>query len=244
MAPADFVRCPYALCCGDGDLVIDPYQVDFAWSNAIELRLAKARLDGGEAAEQKVLQQQVHAFRKLKTKLEDLYLTDSPGGEVEKFELARINLALAEARLAHALLDKNAEQRVLRDALHMAEHLRLAIYACYEVGTIRGADVLYADARATELETAYAQLNGDAESKRRVTEMHRVRIERFWRKRVALSLYSVGGMAEYEGWIGCLLRCLLAVDRVENEGRAAFDSPVSSFAPRWESPSKTRAAMK
>ncbi|MGH7138075.1 MAG: hypothetical protein ACREHD_20175 [Pirellulales bacterium] len=219
---------------------IVPYRVDFACSNAIELLLAKARSDGGAPAEQSVLEQQVGAFRNLVAELRGLYLSGSRGGEVEKFELARINLALAEARLAHARGDKNAERHALQGALPMAKHLREAIYACYEMGTIRGIDVLYADERATGLETAYALTIGDAALKRRVSQAHLERIDRLWRKRVALSLYSVGGGHQDEVWIACLLRCLLAIQRIEAEGRAAFDDPLSSFAPRLETPDDSR----
>lgn len=214
---------------------IDPYRLDFAWSNAIELLLAKARLEGG-AAKQAVLKRQVDALRDVAAKVGDLYLRGSRGGEVEKLELSRINLMLAEARLARARGDKNAERLTLQGALPMVERLRQAIDACYDMGTIRGADVLYADERATELETTYARAIGDTDLGRRVRDARIDRIEHFWRKRAALSLYSVGGMPEDETWIACLLRCLLAIHRLENEGRAAYEAPISSFAPRLQTP--------
>ncbi|HEV3343627.1 MAG TPA: hypothetical protein VG125_24860 [Pirellulales bacterium] len=219
----------------DGSGPIDPCQFDIAWSNAIELLLAKARVDGDKDAELLVLKQQVDAFSGLAAKIGVLYTAGERGGESEKFDLARIDLALAEARLAGARGDHDAERRTLHDALPMAAHLRQAIKAAYEVGVITVTDLLYSDGRATELETAAAQAKGDADTKRSMEQAHAAFLAQIWRKRAGRICGLGAGPLSDDERIGCLLRCLLAIHRLEREGRTAFADCVSPFAPRMES---------
>jgi hypothetical protein len=223
-----------------GNSACDPFQLDFDWSNAFGLLLAKARLEHTTDVEQAVLRQQVQAYRAMAAKITTLYVAAALGGESENLDLARVDLALCEAQVARARGDDDAEQRTLEHAVPIADHLRMAVRAGYEVGVITVVDMLRADQRATELEANFAQAVRDAEKQRSVDEAHTAFVERLWLKLIALPMTSVsGGYGGDYDWQLYLLRCLVGLRRLQHEGRPAFDDLVSSFVPRREIPDES-----
>lgn len=213
----------------------EPFAFDHARDLATRLLLSEAWSKGEQARQTDILKDAVADQKKLFDQVTKLFDEGRKGGEAERHALATIDLAFAEAALARAEKDAAAELAALDAVLAMAQRLRVATHAMFNVGAISLGELVLAHRRAEALEVAVAQLTEDTDAVRNARQTwwsflvnQCDRTHRFWTANMIMGHRGAPTNPEYY-WH--LLWLLDVLEQLRDRGPSAMDEPVTALEP-------------
>lgn len=213
----------------------EPFPFDHARDLATRLLLNEAWSKGEQARQTDILKDAVADQKKLFDQVTEHYEEGSVGGEAERHALATIDLALAEAALTRAEKDAAAELAALEAVLPVAQRLRQATRAKYEVAQISCDEMVLAHRRAEALEVAVAQLTDDNDSVRAarqtwwaflVNQCDRTHV--MWTANATMGHRGEPTNPEYYWHLLWLLNVL---EQLRDRGPSVMDEPVTTLDP-------------